>query len=61
MRHIVDGARLRRAARARRFAKVERTLGGLPRRQVQILRRMPRGLSGSLRLKRYLALERSEA
>ncbi|MDU8942360.1 hypothetical protein [Ovoidimarina sediminis] len=61
MKHVIDGPRPRGHARLKRFLRAERMTGAVARRQVQVLRRMPKHLNGGLRLKRYLGIARAES
>jgi hypothetical protein len=59
-RHVIDHPRNAKGTRVRRFARIERTRGIIARPPVETLRRKPKQLSGALRLKRFLAIERAE-
>ncbi|MEM0948360.1 MAG: hypothetical protein AAGK37_13195 [Pseudomonadota bacterium] len=59
MKHIIDQAHGTRGTRLRRYAVVERMRGRKVRGQVDVMRRMPKGLSSSLRVRRFLAIERA--
>lgn len=58
-RHPVDHPRTLRASRLARFARIERMRGVKVRPQIEALRRVPKKLSGALRLKRFLAIARA--
>ena len=58
-RHLIDHPRDTKGARLRRFARIERLRGVKARPQVEAMRRTPKKLSGTLRLKRFLAIERA--
>ena len=59
MKHVIDRAHGTRGGRLRRYLAVERMRGQKVRRQVEVLRRVPKGLSASLRLRRYLKIARA--
>lgn len=58
-RHLFDHPKTTPAARLARYARIERMRGLKARPQVEALRRVPKQMSGALRLKRFLAIERS--
>ncbi len=58
-RHLIDHPRALPATRLQKFAQIERLRGVKARPQVEALRRAPKQLSGALRLKRFLAIERA--
>ncbi len=60
MRHVIDRARVRGGGRLKQFLHTERMNGEVARQQVQMLRRTPKGLDASLRLKRYLRILAAE-
>ncbi len=60
MRHVIDRARVRSGGRLKQFLHTERMNGAVARAQVQMLRRTPKGLDASLRLKRYLRILAAE-
>ena len=59
MKHIVDQEHGSRGTRLKRYTAVERMRGQKARAQVEVLRRVPKGLSASLRVRRFLAIERA--
>ena len=59
MKHVIDQAHGTRGTRLKRFAVVERMRGRKARPQVEVMRRLPRGLSSSLRVRRFLAIDRA--
>ncbi len=59
MKHVIDQAHGTRGGRLKRYAAVERMRGRKARPQVETLRRLPKGLSSSLRVRRFLAIERA--
>ena len=58
-RHLIDHPRSLNSSRLARYAHIERLRGLKVRPQVDALRRSPKKLSGALRLKRFLAIERA--
>ncbi len=60
-RHLVDHPKAASAGRLAQFARIERLRGVKARPQVEALRRAPKKLSGALRLKRFLAIERAQS
>ena len=58
MRHLIDQAHGTKGGRIRHFAAVERRRGLKVRPQVEALRKVPRGLSASLRVRRFIEIER---
>ncbi len=59
MKHVIDQAHGTRGTRLKRYAAVERMRGRKVRAQVEVMRRIPKGLSSSLRVRRFLAIERA--
>ena len=59
MKHVIDQAHTNRGSRLKRYLAVERMRGVKVRKQVEVLRRMPRGLSASLRVRRFLEIDRA--
>lgn len=59
MKHVIDQARGRHNSRLKRFTAAERMRGQKARTQVEVLRRLPKGLSASLRVRRFLEIERT--
>ena len=59
MKHVIDQAHGTRGTRLKRYASVERQRGRKVRAQIEVMRRMPKGLSSSLRVRRFLAIERA--
>ena len=58
-RHVIDHPRGTKGSRLVPFARIERMRGVKARPQVEALRRAPKKLSGALRLKRFLTIERA--
>lgn len=58
-RHLIDHPRGVGSTRLEKFARIERMRGQKARPQVEALRRVPKKMSGGLRLKRFLAIERA--
>jgi hypothetical protein len=57
-KHIIDHPRSRDGKTMRRFAQLDALMRAEPRKQAQVLRRMPKKLDGGTRLRRYLWIER---
>ena len=58
-KHILDHPRSAHGSRLQRFARIERLRGVKARPQVEALRRQPRKVDPSARLKRFLEIERA--
>ena len=61
MKHVIDQDHATKGSRTRHYAAVERRRGLKARPQVEVLRRVPKGLSTSLRVRRFLEIERGLA
>ena len=59
MRHVIDRSRAARGARLVRYTSLERQRGQKVRPQAEALRRAPKGLSASLRVRRFLQIARA--
>lgn len=61
-KHIIDQTRRRpgqsNGKSLRRFAQLDALMRAEPRKQAQVLRRMPKKLDDGTRLRRYLWIER---
>lgn len=58
-RHLIDHPKTHGSTRLEKFARIERLRGQKVRPQVEALRRVPKKMSGAMRLKRFLAIERA--
>lgn len=56
MRHLMDRPRRRSDATLREFQRLDRVFKTLPKREVTLLRRLPKSPTAEARLKRYMAL-----
>jgi hypothetical protein len=57
-KHVLDHPRTRSGKTMRRFAQLDTLARAEPRKQAQVLRRMPKKLDGGARLRRYLWIDR---
>jgi hypothetical protein len=57
-RHIVDRPKAEKGKTFLRYAKLDALMRAAPRKQAEVLRRMPRRDDGGARLRRFLWLDR---
>ena len=57
-RHVFDRVRAPRFGAVRRYAALDALTRASPRKQAQVLRRMPKTLDSGTRLRRYLRIDR---